>query len=190
MSPGSENAPNGAAPDAIRRRGSHGQPPSWVILPSAALVALGFIARQRPAATSPRGNPAATAAAPGAGPRPSRGSWKDILLRVYAGISDDRILLIAAGVTFYEILALFPGIGAMVSVYGLFADPSRIAAHLDTLVGLAPGGAIDVLREQLIRFPSRPKAVLSFGFAVSMGISLWSANAGVSRALRCHYLCL
>ena len=41
-------------------------------------------------------------------PVPARG-WKDILLRVYHGISEDRILLVAAGVTFYSLLAIFPG---------------------------------------------------------------------------------
>src|SRR4051794_4998772 len=52
---------------------------------------------------------------------PARG-WKDILLRVYRGISDDRILQNGAAVTFYALLALFPGIAALVSIYGLFSD--------------------------------------------------------------------
>ncbi len=57
---------------------------------------------------------------------PKRG-WKDILWRVYGGLGEDRILMNAAGVTFYALLALFPAIAAFVSIYGLFADPSRIA---------------------------------------------------------------
>ena len=43
---------------------------------------------------------------------PAKG-WKDILLRVYYGISEDRILLVAAGVTFYLLLSVFPGIAAL-----------------------------------------------------------------------------
>src|SRR6478672_11973234 len=42
---------------------------------------------------------------------PARG-WKDILWRVYAGISSHRIMAVAAGVTFYVLLALFPGLAA------------------------------------------------------------------------------
>jgi membrane protein len=61
---------------------------------------------------------------------PARG-WKDILLRVYRSIMEDRILLIAAGVTFYTLLAIFPGIAALISIFGLFADPNTIAEHLD-----------------------------------------------------------
>jgi membrane protein len=106
--------------------------------------------------------------------------WLIIFLAVFSGIAKDRIFLIAAGVTFYTILALFPGIGALVSIYGLFANPSDIAAHLDTLAGFAPGGAVDVLREELTRLGQQDAATLGFGFAVSLAIALWSANAGVS----------
>ena len=89
-------------------------------------------------------------------------------------------MLVAAGVAFYAILALFPGIGAIVSIFGLFADPSRIITHLDTLSGFAPGGAVDLLREELLRLAHQNKAALGFGFAASLMFSLWSANAGVS----------
>src|SRR5947207_15491913 len=61
---------------------------------------------------------------------PARG-WKDILWRVYAGISDDRILANSAAVTFYALLALFPAIAALVSIYGLFTDRASIQQHLD-----------------------------------------------------------
>ena len=78
---------------------------------------------------------------------PARG-WKDILWRVYDGISEDRILANAAGVTFYALLALFPAIAALVSIYGLFADPATIVSHLDAMSDFAPGGAIEVLRDR------------------------------------------
>jgi membrane protein len=105
--------------------------------------------------------------------------WTDILLRVYDGISEDRILANAAGVTFYVQLALFPGIAALVSIYGLFADPSTIISHLDTISGVAPGGAIEVIREQLTRLASQGSTTLGISFVVSLVISLWSANSGV-----------
>lgn len=92
-----------------------------------------------------------------------------MLLRVYRGISRDRALLIAAGVTFYAILALFPGIGAIVSIYGLFADPGGILSHLDTLSGVAPGGAVDILRDQLTRLVDQDRAVLWLRFRCKLG---------------------
>ena len=62
---------------------------------------------------------------------PVRG-WKDILFRVWKNIGKDRVILVAAGVTFYLILALFPAIAALVALYGLFADPTTITSHLDS----------------------------------------------------------
>jgi membrane protein len=104
---------------------------------------------------------------------------KDILLRVYRGISENRILLVAAGVTFYALLAIFPGIAALISIYGLFADPASVASHLDTMANVAPGGAIDILREEMTRLASQRGATLGISFLVSLAISLWTANSGV-----------
>ena len=110
---------------------------------------------------------------------PSR-RWKDILLAVFNGISEDRIFLVAAGVTFYAILALFPGIGALVSVYGLFANPATIAGHLNTLSGVAPGGAMEVLNGELTRLATQKGATLGLGFAVSLVVGLWFSNSGMT----------
>ena len=46
---------------------------------------------------------------------------------------------VAAGVVFYGLLALFPGITALVSLYGLFASPSTINDHLSSIGGMLPG---------------------------------------------------
>jgi len=109
---------------------------------------------------------------------PPRG-WRDILLRVYQNVSRHRILSLAAGMTYYSILAIFPAIAALVAVYGLFSDPSTIAKHLDELAGFAPGGAIDVAREQLTRVASKGSQTLGLTFLIGLGISLWSANAAM-----------
>lgn len=109
---------------------------------------------------------------------PARG-WKDILLRVYRGISDDRILANAAAVTFYALLALFPAIAALVSIYGLFADPGSIQQHLDAVSGVLPGGALDVVRDQLNRLTAQPSSTLGVSFIIGLLISLWSANGGI-----------
>ena len=103
----------------------------------------------------------------------------DILLRVYKGVSEDRILVNAAGVTYYALLALFPSIAAVVSIYGLFADPSAIVSHLDAVAGLVPNGAIDVIRDELARLSNQGSTTLGVGFLVGLVLSLWSANSGI-----------
>ncbi len=109
---------------------------------------------------------------------PPRG-WKDILLRTYRNISDHRVVAMAAGVTFYTLLAIFPAIAALVAIYGLFSDPGSLATQLDKLSGLLPSGAIDVVHDQLTRVASQPRDRLGLTFLVSLGVSLWSANAAI-----------
>jgi membrane protein len=109
---------------------------------------------------------------------PLRG-WKDILVRVYENISKHRVLALAAGITYYSILAIFPAIAALVALYGLFSDPATIAKHLDQAAGFLPGGAIDIAREQLTRLTSKGTQTLGATFLIGLGTSLWSANAAM-----------
>jgi membrane protein len=109
---------------------------------------------------------------------PAKG-WKDIFWRVYEEINKDRILAVAAGVTFYGLLGLFPALAALVSIYGLFADPATIQDHLNLLSGVLPGGALDIIGEQVKRITSKGSGTLGFTFFSGLAISLWSANAGV-----------
>ena len=92
----------------------------------------------------------------------------------------DRILLIAAGVTFYLLLSIFPGLAALFSIYGLFSNPAEIAGHLDALTNLAPNGAIDVLRDEMIRLASKGGTTLGVSFIVGIVVSLWTAKSGIS----------
>jgi membrane protein len=105
--------------------------------------------------------------------------WKDILLRVYANISKHRVLALAAGMTYYSILAIFPAMAALVAMYGIFSDPAAIAQHLEQVGGFLPGGAIDVAREQLTRITSKGTQTLGWTFVIGLVTSLWSANAAM-----------
>ena len=109
---------------------------------------------------------------------PARG-WKDILWRVYQNIGEHRVVALAAGVTFYTLLAIFPAIAALVAIYGLFADPGTLGDKLGMLSGVLPGGAIDVIDDQLGRVASQRGGTLGLAFIVGLGISLWSANAAM-----------
>jgi membrane protein len=109
---------------------------------------------------------------------PWRG-WRDVLWRTYQQVQEDRILSIAAGVVFYALLALFPAITALVSLYGLFAQPSTIQDHLAFLSTLMPAAAVTIVDEQITRVVSKGNAQLGFNFFIGLGIALWSANAGM-----------
>ncbi len=105
--------------------------------------------------------------------------WKEILVRVYGQVAEDRLLAVAAGVTFYALLALFPAVVALVSLYGLTADVATLNDHLDSFAGIVPSSALDIIREQVTRIVLKSDGALGFAFAFGLVVALWSANAGV-----------
>jgi membrane protein len=106
----------------------------------------------------------------------ARGWWA-ILKRAAREASNDRLMTEAAGITFYTLLALFPALAALVSLFGLVADPETIRQQLQALSGVVPGGGMEILDEQVTRLTSQPTGALGFGAVAGLLVALWSANA-------------
>ncbi|GAN50410.1 YihY/virulence factor BrkB family protein [Methylobacterium radiotolerans] len=109
---------------------------------------------------------------------PAKG-WKDIALRAYHDIGENRLSLIAAGVTFFTLLAIFPAVAALVSCYGLVADASTINDQLASLQGILPQGALEIVGDQVKRLNEQGNTTLGFSLLISIALSVWSANGGV-----------
>jgi len=109
------------------------------------------------------------------GPR----GWRQILVRAFKAFNIDHIPAVAAGVTFFVLLALFPAIGAFVSLYGLFGNVGAAERQLSQLNGVLPDGAISVIGDQIARLVAISHGKLGLTFAIGLLVSIWSANAGV-----------
>jgi membrane protein len=109
--------------------------------------------------------------------------WKDILWRTYARINDDRLLATAGGVVFFGLLAVFPAVTALVSSYGLFADPSTIGANLQTLALMLPEGSFQIVQDQIARVLDKGSTALGWTFLFGLVLAVWSANAGVKAVI-------
>jgi membrane protein len=106
--------------------------------------------------------------------------WKAILVRTWTSYNEDRIPAVAGGVTFFLLLlALFPALGAFVSLYGLFADVESARHQIAAMQGFLPGGAVSVMSDQMLRLAAADHGRLGVAFAVSLVVSIWSSNAGV-----------
>ncbi|MDA9489249.1 YihY/virulence factor BrkB family protein [Bradyrhizobium sp. CCBAU 11361] len=105
--------------------------------------------------------------------------WKDISWRTYQRIDDDRLLATAGGVVFFGLLAIFPAVTALVSSYGLFADPATISANLQTLATMLPEGSFQIVEDQVARVVSKGNTTLGATFLLGLLLAIWSANAGV-----------
>jgi membrane protein len=110
---------------------------------------------------------------------PARG-WQDIFWRVVWSVSADRILSTSGGVAFFALVAFFPGIAAIVSLYGLFADASTIGNHLTLLSGILPGGVLALIADQITLIARQENETLGIAFAVGLLVALVSANSGVA----------
>ena len=88
-------------------------------------------------------------------------------------------MLIAAGVTYYLLLAMVPALSAFVSIFGLFTDPSTIQQQITSLSSVVPGGGMQIIGDQLTRLTQQDNATLGVTFVISLLLALWSANAGM-----------
>jgi membrane protein len=135
-------------------------------------------APDRPERVRAPGRPERGSRAETPGRIPRRGWWQ-VLHRTATRFSDDRLLTEAAGITFFTLLAVFPAMTALVSLYGLFADPAAIAQHLETLSNVIPGGGMQILEEQIQRLTAKGHTTLGLGALLGLGVALWSANGGM-----------
>jgi membrane protein len=109
--------------------------------------------------------------------------WKDILWRTYQRSNDDRLLATAAGVVFFGLLAVFPAITALVSFYGLFADPSTITQNLQSLSLMLPEGSFQIVQDQIGRVLAKGGGELGATFLFGFVLAIWSANAGMKAVI-------
>jgi membrane protein len=111
----------------------------------------------------------------------SRGDagWRDVLWRVKDRISEDQLSIVAAGVAFYALMAIFPGLIALVGVYGLLFDPQAVNQQISTLSGFLPEQAATLLVDQLGEITSMDRTSLGVGAIAAILFALWSASGGM-----------
>lgn len=105
--------------------------------------------------------------------------WKDILLRVKDEIATDHVSLVAAGVAFYALLALFPAVTALMALAGLVMEPAEVTAQLEALTNLIPEEAANIILDQAVAVTGSEETGLGWAFLIGLGLALYSASKGV-----------
>jgi membrane protein len=103
-----------------------------------------------------------------------------IVWRVFVSIFEHRVLTTSGGVAFFALLAIFPALATIVSLYSLFADPHAIPERVALLAGVVPSSIIDLIKDEIQSLAERNVSTLSVAFLVGLLVSIWSANSGVS----------
>jgi membrane protein len=108
-----------------------------------------------------------------------RAGWRDVILRTKDAIPADHVSIVAAGVAFFGLLALFPAIASLIAIAGLVLDPADIAGQLQAVAGALPESAAEILRAQARKVTEGAGAGIGIGAALGILLSLWSASKGM-----------
>jgi len=166
------------------RRGAFSTLAPWLVLGLFGVVA-SLLRRDRTLPSPPLSAPALAARQPGHGRNanwvweiPWRG-WRDIAWRSMRSIGQDRLPIVAGGITFYILLVVVPTLSAFISLYGLAADVDAVERQVTQLSAVLPAPAVNLLHDQMLRLVTTSDPALGLTFGVSLLLALWSANAGV-----------
>lgn len=111
--------------------------------------------------------------------RRARSLWT-VVNRVITRMSNDNLTLVAAGIAFYGMFAIFPALGALISIYGLFGDAHVVQTQVQQLTQLLPHETATLFTDSLNTLASKPNSSLNSGLLFSLALAIWGARAGTS----------
>lgn len=148
-----------------------------------ALIAAAFTLYAAASRSSSNQQGSAERAKPSPAPPPAP-SVLQRLRYVWDEMNRDHISVMAAGVAFYTLLSIFPGMSAAISLFGLVSDPVEIERHLQSLAGVVPGEALKLISDQVHALVAAPSGKLGLGLIVSLALALWSATSGTTTLMQ------
>lgn len=103
-----------------------------------------------------------------------------LLMAVWQTASDRNVGLISAGVAFFGMFSIFPGLAAIIALFGLLADPVVVVGQLELMQEIIPQQAYKIINDQIMRLLNARSETLGLTTIISILVALWSARAGVA----------
>lgn len=103
---------------------------------------------------------------------------------IFERMDKTHMTLIAAGVAFYAMFAVFPGLGAIISIWSLWFDPNVVLAYLDVAHEFIPEGAAEIVDDQVLSLTNAQEAAVGWTSFLSFLIATVAARAGVDALIR------
>ncbi|PVA11331.1 YihY/virulence factor BrkB family protein [Pelagivirga sediminicola] len=110
---------------------------------------------------------------------PAKG-WKDIAFRVKDEMASDHVGLIAAGIAFYVLLALFPALTALLAIGGLLVEPGQIVEELQTLTDIMPREVASIIMSQAEKVAGSRQGGLGLAAVLGIMLAIYAASKGVA----------
>lgn len=114
---------------------------------------------------------------------PAQG-WKGVLKRTFASIKEDHVQMMAAGLSFYAMLSIFPALIALVSVYGLVADPADVQDQIESVTQTLPESTSNLMESQLTGIVESSSTALGWATAIAILGALWTASSGMQQGIK------
>ncbi len=105
---------------------------------------------------------------------------KRLLGGVATQIGEKNLSLIAAGVAFFGMLALFPAMAAIIAIWGLMSDPHVLIEQLDLIRNLLPDEVVRLIENQINALSTTSGDRLGWAGLISTALAIWSARSGVA----------
>lgn len=105
---------------------------------------------------------------------------KSVVSQLPPRMREHRLTLVAAGVAFYAFVAFVPTLIAVVSIYGLIADPDDVERQVDDVASALPEDVRTFIVSQLTAITNADRAGVSLTLVVAIVIALWSASGGMA----------
>jgi len=114
----------------------------------------------------------------------SGSDWWQIIIRTAQATKHDNVNVIAAGVAFFSLLAVFPLISAALSIFSYFTDPGDVDAIIKSVSSLMPGDALGLITDQISSVLNADRSKVTVGIFISLTIAFFSAGAGIRAMMR------
>jgi membrane protein len=105
----------------------------------------------------------------------SKPGWKNVLKYTKESITNDHLSIVAPGVAFYLMLGMIPALAALMSIYGLVADPADVQEHFAAVEGAIPAEAGSLLGEQMNRI-AEEQTTAGWGAFLGIALALWAGS--------------
>ena len=100
-------------------------------------------------------------------------SWGAVIWHVARRIGQDQLGLVAAGVAFYALLAVFPAIAALTALAGLFTEAEAVVVQLQSFTQFLPDEAALILLNQANKVAGSSDRGLSLALFLGVGFSIY-----------------
>ena len=100
--------------------------------------------------------------------------------RLWTQVNEDHVGLIAAGVAFYGLLALFPAITALMAIAGLLVQPSEVVDQLQRFSDIVPEEVLSIIVGQASAIAGSHGGGLGLAALLGIGFAIWSASRGMA----------